>query len=82
MLPTWELKILYFHIVFFFERIVSEFGIITSFLGILGGLIYYPLFILFYFNSYYSTYFWRTEVNQFTLEMCLVLGIEFLFQLF
>ena len=87
VLPTWEIKDSLFFTLHFFERIVSEFGIITSFLGILGGLIYYPLFILFISIPIILPVLWRTEVNQFTLEMfrywelssyfSIILGISF-----
>jgi hypothetical protein len=69
VLPTWELKNSFYFTLHFFERISFEFGAIISILGILGTLFYYPIFILCISIPLFLPLLWRTEVNQFTLEM-------------
>ncbi|HMW05092.1 MAG TPA: DUF2723 domain-containing protein [Leptospiraceae bacterium] len=69
VLPTWELMNSFYFTFHFFERISFEFGVIVSLLGVIGTLLCYPIFILCISIPLFLPFLWRTEVNQFTLEM-------------
>lgn len=68
-LPSWEIKDSLYLSFNFIERCLKEFGFLGATFGLFGILFYYPFIILSFSIPIILPFLWRTEINQFTLEM-------------